>query len=122
MTFPTTIPAVDPAEADRRLRDGDPDDRTPLLVDVRNLDEFVEGRVAGARLIPLPEFGARFGELPTDRPLLLVCHSGARSASATAFLIGRGRPDVSNVTGGMVAWARAGLPIIHGPLAPGEGD
>jgi rhodanese-related sulfurtransferase len=121
MTFPPGIPSVDPVEAEQRLREGDPDGRRPLLVDVRNLDEFVEARVAGARFIPLPEFGARFGELPTDRPLFLFCHSGSRSAAATAHLVRLGRTDVSNVSGGIVAWSQAGLPLVKGPLEPGEG-
>jgi rhodanese-related sulfurtransferase len=121
MTFPPGIPSVDPVEAEQRLHEGDPDGRRPLLVDVRNLDEFVEARVAGARFIPLPEFGARFGELPTDRPLFLFCHSGSRSAAATAHLVRLGRTDVSNVTGGIVAWSQARLPLVKGPLEPGEG-
>ena len=122
MTFPPAIPSIEPAEAERRLREGAPDGRTPLLVDVRNLDEFIEARVPGATFIPLPEFGARFGELPTDRPLFMLCRSGSRSAAATAHLIGQGRSDVTNVTGGILAWARAGLPVVQGPLEPGEGS
>ena len=121
MSFPPGIPSVDPVEAERRLREGDPDGRRPLLVDVRNLDEFIDARVAGTRLIPIPEFGARFGELPTDRPLLFLCHSGSRSAAATAHLGRLGRTDVTNITGGIVGWSRAGLPLVHGPLEPGEG-
>jgi rhodanese-related sulfurtransferase len=122
MTFPPAIPSIDPVEAERRLREGDRDGRQPLLVDVRNLDEFTEVRVAAARFIPLPEFGARSGELPADRPLFLLCHSGSRSAAATAHLVRLGRADVSNVAGGIVGWSRAGLPLVHGPLEPGEGE
>lgn len=121
MTFPPPIPSIDPVEAERRLRDGDRDGRRPVLVDVRNLDEFIQARVSGARFIPLPEFGARLGELPTDRPLFMFCHSGSRSAAATAHLVRLGRTDVSNVTGGIIGWARAGLPLAKGPLEPGEG-
>ncbi len=122
MTFPPGIPSVDPVEAERRMREGDVDGRRPLLVDVRNLDEFVDVRVAGARFIPLPEFGTRFEELPTDRPLFLFCHSGSRSAAATAHLVRLGRTDVSNVVGGIVGWSRAGLPLVRGSLQPGEGQ
>ncbi|MFI5199922.1 MAG: rhodanese-like domain-containing protein [Candidatus Limnocylindrales bacterium] len=122
MTFPAAIQSVDPAEAERRLREGDPDGRVPLLVDVRNMDEFIEARVAGARFIPLPEFGERFEELPRDRPLLLFCRSGSRSAAATAHLLRQGWTDVANVDGGIMAWSRAGLPVVSGPLEPGEGS
>ena len=122
MTFQPAIPSIEPAEAERRLRESDPDGRTPLLVDVRNLDEFIEARVPGATFIPLPEFAARFSELPTDRPLFMLCRSGSRSAAATAHLLGHGHADVSNVTGGILGWARAGLPLVQGPLQPGEGS
>ena len=122
MSFPPTVPLVNPADAERRLREGDPDGRRPLLVDVRNLDEFTEARVAGARFIPLPEFAARFDELPRDRPLFLFCRSGSRSAAATTHLISLGWTDVSNVDGGLLAWSRAGLPLVEGPLEPGEGS
>jgi rhodanese-related sulfurtransferase len=121
MTFPPAIPAIDPVDAERRLREGDPDGRQPILVDVRNLDEFIEARVPGATFIPLPEFAARFGELPTDRPLFMLCRSGSRSAAATVHLMGNGHAEVSNVTGGIIGWARAGLPVVQGPLQPGEG-
>ncbi len=90
-------------------------------MDVRNIDEFIQARVAGARLLPLPEFGARFGELPADRPLLLFCHSGSRSAAATAHLVRQGRTDVANVVGGIIGWSRAGLPLVRGPLGAAEG-
>ena len=122
MSFPPSVPSIDPAEAERRLREGDPDGRTPLLVDVRNMDEFVEARVAGAKLIPLPEFAARFAELPRDRPLFLFCRSGSRSAAATAHLVREGWADVSNVTGGLIGWQWAKLPLVEGPLVPGEGS
>jgi len=64
----------------------------------------------------------RIGELPDDRPLLVVCHVGGRSAAVTGYLIRAGRTDVVNVAGGMEAWERAGLPVRRGALEPGEGD
>ena len=72
--------------------------------------------------IPLPEFAARFEELPRDRPLFLFCRSGSRSAAATTHLISLGWTDVSNVDGGLLAWSRASLPLVEGPLEPGEGS
>lgn len=122
MSFPPAVPTIEPAEAERRLREGDPDGRRPLLVDVRNIDEFLEARIPGARFIPLPEFGARFEELPRDRPLFLFCRSGSRSAAATAHLVRLGWADVSNVNGGLIAWQWAKLPQVEGPLEPGEGS
>ncbi len=117
-----TIPTISAVDAERRLREGDPGGHRPLLVDVRNLDEFIAARIAGARFIPLPEFGARFEELPHDRPLFLFCRTGARSAAATAYLVRQGWADVRNVTGGLIGWQWAKLPVVSGPLEPGEGS
>ena len=113
------IPTIDVAEAERRLRE---DPASPLLVDVREANEFEDVRAPGAVLVPMSAFAARAGELPPDRPLMVVCHLGGRSAAAAGFLIRSGRTDVVNVAGGMDAWERAGLPIRRGTPAPGEGD
>ena len=113
------IPTIDVAEAERRLRE---DPASPLLVDVREANEFEDVRAPGAVLVSMSAFAARAGELPPDRPLMVVCHLGGRSAAAAGFLIRSGRTDVVNVTGGMDAWERAGLPIRRGTPAPGEGD
>jgi len=119
VTMPLPIPTIDVAEAERRLRE---DPAGPLLLDVREPNEFVEVRAPGAILLPTSVFMARIGELPPDRPLLVVCHVGGRSAVVVSYLVRAGRSDVVNVAGGMEAWARAGLPIRRGPLEPGEGD
>jgi rhodanese-related sulfurtransferase len=89
---------------------------------VRNPDEFDDVRIEGPVIVPLPDFTTRFAELPTDRPLYLVCRSGNRSAAAAAFLLRNGYEDVANVVGGMMAWEQAGLAVVRGPAAPGEGD
>jgi rhodanese-related sulfurtransferase len=121
MTSPApTIPTIDARTAsDELAAESDP---RPLLVDVRNPDEFAEARIAESVLIPLPVFGERFAELPTDRPLFLLCRSGARSAAATAHLVRNGYQSASNVRGGIEAWMAAGLPVRTGPPEPGEGD
>ena len=94
----------------------------PLLVDVRERNEFIEVRAPGAVLYPTSSFLLRFEDLPRDRPLYVLCNSGSRSAAVTAWLLRNGWSDVHNVAGGMTAWVRAGLEVRRGPLAPGEGD
>lgn len=123
MTQPAgTIPAVDVAEASARL-DAAPggDGAGPVLVDVREPNELVAARVAGAAHVPMSVFAQRFTELPKDRPLLVMCASGGRSAAVTAFLLRNGWTDVANVDGGINAWQRAGLPVTRGPVGPDEG-
>ncbi len=119
VTMPAPIPTVDVTEAERRLRD-DPDG--PILLDVREPNEFAEVRAPGAVLVPTSQFSARVGELPADRPILVICAMGGRSAAVTGFLVRAGRTDVVNVAGGMDAWERAGLPVKRGPVAAGEGE
>ena len=117
MTMPGGgVPSVTPAEASEAAAAG------ALIVDVREPDEFTTERIDGVVLVPLSAFRDRFAELPKDRPLLMLCRAGSRSASATMFLRQNGWSDVRNVDGGMIAWRQAGLPIRTGPPDPGEGD
>jgi len=118
VSMPAPIPTIDVREADRRLRE---DPAGPILLDVREANEFVAVRAPGAALIPTSVFMLRIAELPADRPLLVVCHVGGRSAAVAAYLIRSGRSDVVNVAGGMDAWEKAGLPVRRGQLEPGEG-
>lgn len=85
------------------------------VLDVRSAEEFngPDGRVAGSLLIPLPELESRSSELPADRPLVVVCHSGSRSALATQQLLKAGRQQVANLRGGLSRWAAEGYPL-HG--------
>jgi rhodanese-related sulfurtransferase len=119
MSAPQPIPTIDVQEAERRLRE-DPDG--PILLDVREPNEFAEFRAPGAVLVPTSQFMTRVGELPADRPLMVVCHVGGRSAAVVGYLTRAGRTDVVNVAGGMDAWERAGLPVRRGPVEAGEGE
>jgi DMSO/TMAO reductase YedYZ molybdopterin-dependent catalytic subunit/rhodanese-related sulfurtransferase/glyoxylase-like metal-dependent hydrolase (beta-lactamase superfamily II) len=82
-----------------------------LLLDVREPDEWDQGHAPQAVLIPMGEVQARRNELPTDRRIVVVCRSGGRSAAITDTLLSHGY-DAVNLTGGMCAWAAAGLPIV----------
>jgi rhodanese-related sulfurtransferase len=120
--LPPAIPSISPRDAAAATADVAGEPNGPLIVDVRELDEFASERIDGAVLVPISSFTARHEELPRDRPLLMICHAGSRSMSATMFLMQRGWPDVRNVEGGMLAWMRDGLPVRTGPPDPGEGD
>lgn len=80
------------------------------VVDVREPEEFAAGHVPGARLVPLGTVPAVATDLPTDRPVYLVCQSGGRSAQAAAYLAQRG-VDAVNVDGGTGDWVAAGYPV-----------
>ncbi len=113
------LPSIGVIEADARRAAGT-QGRGPLLLDVRERDEFEDVRVPDAVLLPMSEFAERFAELPRDRPLLVMCAAGSRSLAATGHLVRSGY-DAVNVVGGIIAWQKAGLPVRHGQPAPDEG-
>jgi rhodanese-related sulfurtransferase len=90
-----------------------------LLVDVRELEEWLVGRAPQAVHIPLGELGDRLGELPDDRKLIMICRSGGRSNQAAAALVDHGFGAV-NLAGGMQAWKLASLPVIADGGVSGE--
>lgn len=79
------------------------------LVDVREQWEWDAGHIEEARHVPLGELPARLDELPRERPVVVVCRSGARSADATEFLRAQGF-DAHNLDGGVQLWTGEGLP------------
>ena len=84
----------------------------PLLVilDVRTQSEYDSGHIRNARLIPHTELEARIGELDEDRAILVYCHSGVRSATASQILVDHGFSQVYNMLGGILAWTSADYP------------
>jgi rhodanese-related sulfurtransferase len=82
------------------------------VLDVRCAAEFDGelGHIRGAQLIPLEELRSRVAEVATDRPVVVVCQTGKRSALGTVILAKAGRTRVANLAGGMARWRELGLP------------
>ena len=76
-----------------------------LLVDVREPDEVAIASVRGAELIPMGQIPAQAHSLPRDEHLLIMCHHGGRSLRVTEYLRAQGHTAVSNIAGGIDAWA-----------------
>ncbi|MBM7414325.1 MULTISPECIES: molybdopterin-synthase adenylyltransferase MoeB [Nocardiaceae] len=111
------LPSVDSVDGDldptslRALLDGD----TPVaLIDVRDPVEWDIVHLDGATLMPLPTVlaGDAVASLPTDRPVVLYCKTGVRSAEALAVLRAAGIADVHHLRGGLEAWARDVDPTV----------
>ncbi|NNN01813.1 MAG: rhodanese-like domain-containing protein [Acidimicrobiaceae bacterium] len=85
-----------------------------LVLDVREPFEYVGGHVPGARLVPLSTLSTAASELPTGRPIYVICQSGNRSRSAAQELARHGR-DARSVSGGTSGWISAGRPVVRGP-------
>ena len=102
-----SVPGIDVTQLRQRLA-AEP---APYLLDVREPWEYQEGHVPGAHLIPLGELEQRVNEVPRDRPILAICHSGQRSLAAAGYLLQLGYNSVSNVDGGTAAWIERGFPV-----------
>lgn len=88
-------------EASRLLAGPNP----PVLLDVREPDEYAVCRIDGSRLIPMNAVPSRLAEVPTDAWVLVQCHHGGRSMKVTQFLRSKGYARVSNLQGGIDAWS-----------------
>jgi hydroxyacylglutathione hydrolase len=98
-------------------RDGSRTDAgvAPTVVDVRSAAEHAGGHIKGSLNIPLPHLDERIGEIPKDRPIVVHCEGGYRSAIAASVLQNLGRTDVHDMVGGYKAWLAAKLPGESGP-------
>ena len=132
---PTRRPATPTARKDRHDPQATNPDRAPcdphrhrgptgprrgaLLLDVRERNEWQTGHAPQAMHLALGQLEEHLAELPVDRLIVAVCRSGRRSAMAADLLSRRGY-RVANLTGGMTAWAAAGLPVIVDRNKPGH--
>jgi hydroxyacylglutathione hydrolase len=97
-----------PAEVAGRLERNE-----AYVVDVRNESEWEAGHLPGAIHIPLGSLPEQIATLPTDRPLVLHCQGGGRSAIAVSLLQAAGHQAVANMAAGYGGWAGAGLPTVR---------
>jgi hydroxyacylglutathione hydrolase len=100
---------IRPKHIARQVNNGD-----VTLIDVRNQSEWNEGHIPGARHIMLGYLAERAGEIPNDRPVVVHCQTGARSAIGASILQAEGFSEVANLMGGYRDWRLAGLPVSDG--------
>jgi len=84
-----------------------------LLIDVREQSEFDSGHIINSKLFPAGKLKERVGELEKyrERPIILVCRSGARATPIVSWLGKQGFAQVYLLSGGVVAWQKAKLPL-----------
>jgi len=87
--------------------------KNAIVLDVREDDEYKAGHVLNSTPIPLGKLKQRIGELEKyrDRPIVVVCRSGIRSANACVTLGKQGFAHAYNLAGGVNAWQKAKLPL-----------
>jgi sulfur-carrier protein adenylyltransferase/sulfurtransferase len=108
---PMDVPIEIPVAEAHRLRSAAPDQT--MILDVREPYELEICRIEGSEHIPMRQIPERAGALPADKHLLVLCHSGGRSRRVTDFLRARGLTRVSNITGGIDAWAETIEPAMR---------
>ncbi len=84
------------------------------FIDVRELNEFVEVRIPGSKLIPMSEMNARFQEIPKDKEVVVYCRSGSRSASLLFQLNSMGYENLLNLKDGIIEWHQKQYPMESG--------
>ena len=102
---PETGLEIDPADVQKLAESGEGE-----VIDVRQDYEHEAGRIAGSRHIEMNELTQNAGSIPKDRPVVFYCRGGSRSAMAAEAFSQAGY-DAHNMTGGIAAWAEAGLPL-----------
>ena len=86
-----------------KLRETNPE---VILLDVREDSELAICRIEGALHIPMGKIPERSESLPQDRPLIVLCHHGMRSANVQQYLEAKGFENLMNLAGGIDAWSR----------------
>ena len=99
------LPSISPREAAERIARGE-----LQLVDVRQHAELAAGAVPAATHIPVGQLTRELRRLDRERPVAFLCRSGHRSAAATRAALAAGL-EAANVSGGIAAWTRDGLPL-----------
>jgi sulfur-carrier protein adenylyltransferase/sulfurtransferase len=124
--FFTPVKSIDAVEAKQYMQRVASDAFT--LLDVRQPGEYDSEHLPGAKLIPLPELGARLTELDADKPTVVYCAIGGRSRVAAQVLAAKGFKEVMNLSGGIKAWNSQkavgpedlGLSLFSGKESPQE--
>lgn len=109
---PGTVPQITAGELAERLRTDD-----VAILDVRGAAEWEADHIPGVENIPVGNLEDHLEEIPRDRPLVVHCQTGGRSAIATSVLRSKGFDNVINLAGGIEAWKAAGNPTEHEPVA-----
>lgn len=108
-----TIVHVDARQAGELLS-GPDKKNSPIIIDIRTSDEFRDGHLKGARQIDFLEegFAEKVRKLDRSRPYLIHCRSGGRSSSSLALWKKMKFKKVYHLDGGILAWEKAGLPVV----------
>ena len=103
----STLPLNINAETTAVLKERD----DVVVLDVREQWEYDEGHIPGVVHIPMNNIPTALDQIPTDKTVIVTCRSGNRSDQVTAYLRQNGFDNVHNMSGGILSWQAAGLPV-----------
>lgn len=84
-----------------------------LILDVRSPPELKEGKIKDSILVPFWDIAKGRYQVPTDKPILLVCAVGGRSYAIGQMLHKKGYPEVYNLSGGISGWKKSGMSVVY---------
>ncbi len=99
---------ITPEEVKRKLEDGE----RPVLLDIRESWEYATAHIDGSKHTPMNELPTRASELDPDDHIVVLCHSGVRSARVTEWLRQNGFEKVQSMRGGIDRWSRTVDPTV----------
>ncbi len=113
----TNITRLGPEQLHSLMSESRTDRAAPLIIDVRETQEFSVSHIDGAMNIPMQGLSQGLVDIPLTKTLVFVCYSGGRSLAAGKLALDMGRSKVAHLEGGMMAWARARNPhmIVAAP-------
>lgn len=102
------VKEIEASELQSRIEGGE----DIAVIDIRSDAEVAQGILPDAEHVAMHMIPLRLQDLPKDKDIVLYCRSGARSYHACNFLNQQGVTNVLNLRGGIISWARSGLPIV----------
>ena len=108
-TTPKNLPSIDRAQLEQALAANSVD-----LIDIREPDEFASGHIAGARNLPLSKLDPKTLAQPHDKPIVLMCRSGRRTAATLSAALEAGATNIVHYPGAILDWTNAGKPVVKG--------
>ncbi len=112
------IKTISAPELKEKMDNGEP----IVLVDCREQAEWDSGHIPGAVFIPLSQLPDRKDDLNPGATIIMQCKGGSRSMKACHFLASEGYEDLTNLEGGIMAWAQCGYPITEPDEGEGGGE
>jgi rhodanese-related sulfurtransferase len=94
----------------------------PFVLDVRSEKEWQTGHLPGSCNVPLTHLQERLADIPVDRPVVVHCEGGYRSAIGVSLLTAAGRQNVFDLVGGIKAWTASNLPVVTNATSQAVGE